>query len=182
MARSSVHREDGHTGAAHRDARCMFCGLVALETRLLKRSNYLMCEKCLEKAARLFSDRGQTPRRARSERCVACRRTANGRLLVAGAAAAICRRCSLVTARKAEWTRCEWPDSRPEGIREGDLDRARTKQARAHSEYQRIEETIRSLKAPYPIAFRATLSAQKAVASFKMESPLELVSVDKPAY
>jgi hypothetical protein len=182
VANLMSNRQARHTSVAHPDARCMFCGSFAFEIRLLKKSNDLMCEKCLEKAARLFSDRGQTPRRAHSERCVACRRNANGRLLVAGAGAAICRRCSLVTAGKAAWIKCDWPDSRPEGVRIGDLDDARTEQARAHIEYQRIEETIRSLRAPYPIVFRVKLAAQKAVAEFDMEPALKLVSLDKPAY
>jgi hypothetical protein len=182
MARSSPRRHGERGRAAHRDARCMFCGSFAFETHMLRKSNDLMCENCLGKAARLFSDRGETPRKAHSERCVACRRTANGRLLVAGAAAAICRRCSLVTAGKAAWIKCDWPDIRPEGVRLRDLDDARTKQARAHREHQRIEKTIRALRRPYPMGYRLKLGSQKAVAEFKMEPPLELVSLGKRAY
>lgn len=182
MAQSLLPRKGERGRVTHSDARCMFCGSFASETRLLRKANDLMCENCLEKARRLFSDRGQTPRKARSERCIACGRTPRGRLLVAGAAAAICRRCSLVTAGKAAWIRCDWPDSRPEGVRVRDLDDARTKQARAHREYQRIEKTIRSLGRPYPIGLRLKLGSQKAVAEFKMEPPLELVSLGERAY
>jgi hypothetical protein len=63
-----------------------------------------------------------------------------------------------------------------------DLDDARTRQIRAHREYQRLEKTIGSLRRPYAIGFRLSLGSQKAIAEFKMEPPLELVSLGKRAY
>lgn len=86
-----------------------------------------------------------------------------------------------MTAGKGKWIKCDWPDH-PEGVRVRDLDAARTKQARARREYQRIEKAIRSLRRPFPIGFRLKLGSQKAVAEFKMEPPLELVSLGERAY
>jgi hypothetical protein len=141
-----------------------------------------MCEECFEKAGRLFSDRGDTPRKARSERCIVCRRTARGRLLVAGAAAAICRRCYLAKEGKAVSMQFDWPNSRPEGTPVGDLNRARARRMRARREFQRLEKTIRSLKRPYVRVVRLKLVSKKVVAEFEMEPPLELVSLGKRAY
>lgn len=83
---SPIGRPGGRGKATHQGARCMFCGAFAFETRLLMRSKNLMCEECFEKTGRLFSSRGETPRKARSERCIVCHR-----LLVGGSSSPVLR-------------------------------------------------------------------------------------------
>src|SRR5678815_1414228 len=73
--------------------RCLFCGVIAADVPLMHRVKYLACRDCFDQMGKIFAGRERRLESARVVGCFSCGRRAQGRMLVAGVAAAVCRAC-----------------------------------------------------------------------------------------
>jgi hypothetical protein len=124
-------------------SRCLFCGVHASDVPLLKQLDRLACTDCFDGIGRIFARLDPRRRTAMAERCLACGRDARKRVLVAGVAAAICRRCY----RKAN-RRLPIPSSARELGRKQSkaLDRSRAIRLRARRRVLQIDRIGHSIK------------------------------------
>src|SRR4051812_14343506 len=74
--------------------RCLFCGALASDMRLIQQPTGLMCVECFVQIGEMFAEAGDDiPTFVQLETCSLCSSSARRRFLVAGVGAAICRAC-----------------------------------------------------------------------------------------
>jgi len=160
----------------HRNRRCLFCGDLASDTRLVDKLSQLMCVECFDHTRQVFSLRGDIPLFVNFARCIVCGCSARSRLLVAGVAAAICRECHLAVKRGSAFAKIDQSRYPLRGGRLRALQRSRAARRRTRREHERLEKTISSLQ-PEELATRGMLLlGREGQARYRMRSHLALVT------
>jgi hypothetical protein len=156
--------------------RCLFCGALATDTRLIDRLDQHVCEECFRRIGSLFSTGEYTPLRVRTATCISCQRTARARLLVAGVAAAICRRCYLTVKRRATAAPFEASVGRLSAAQSRDLNLSRAVRLRARRRFEQMTNAGRSLRRAERTTESTGLALEAALALRRMAPPLALVT------
>ena len=155
---------------------CLFCGLSRSEKFFNESVSKLVCAECFAHIGKLFAKQNFTPILVRSEKCISCGRSAAARLLVSGVAAAICRGCyiAIKNGKRSFPTGASIGSPKREQLR--DLSHSRTVWVRAHRQYARLDDAIRSLGARYEPTRFSKLMIRQVLAGREMEPPLSLVT------
>jgi hypothetical protein len=173
----------------HRPSRCLFCGDLASDTRLVRQLHGLICEDCFGHIGKEFARPRNTPIFIPSEHCFACRRDARSRLLVAGVAAAICRTCYLRAKRGTAAVKVDRSIFPLKGALRRALERSRKARTRERRKYERLGRSFRALPPEgrkLPPGFKFHLHAQlprgigilfeQGLLSWRLQSHLDLVA------
>jgi hypothetical protein len=168
---------------ARRDRRCLFCGALPSDTRLIARLDGLVCVECFEEIGKMFSEPKAVPFFVHSETCISCNRTARTRLLVSGIGAAICRGCYVAIIRTAKSVDLVSSTGPPQGERARDLGRLRAVRLRARRQYERlhknyrsVHQRFRSLRRPDQTSYLISVALDAVLAQRKTVPPLCLVT------
>ena len=175
MLPSSEAQRDRRRSRKKERKRCLFCGDLASETRLMDQLQQLICEKCLSNVGEVFSRR-ETPLFVESENCISCGCSAAERLLVAGVAASLCRPCYLSAKRGKSVGNVDRSMYPPRGARLRALERSRAARLRDRRESEQWSDTFLSLQPSERRARGPVVLAKQVLADISLESHLELVT------
>jgi hypothetical protein len=156
--------------------RCLFCGALPSDTHLIERMNDLVCDDCFNQIGIVFAEPGNTLFFVRSEKCMSCKRTAHARLLVAGVAAAICKKCYFTIKGRTSAAEIDPAVYPPKGARLRALQRARAARLRDRRQDKHLGKTFRSLRAEDRATRGFTLLVRQGLTRWRMASHLDLVT------
>ena len=158
--------------------RCLFCGALASDMRLIQQPRGLMCVECFVQIGEMFAEAGDdVPTFVHSETCALCRNSARRRFLVAGVGAAICLPC-YAGIQKAKRPSAEIdPFTYPlRGSRLRALQRSRAARLRARGKIQQSSQAFRTLPREDRRTRGIRLLTDKALAQVELGRHLDLVT------